>query len=283
MFRKLITIWVLYKWLLSVAIAISAVIGYILTGESELYTLLLLFCGVFFQSAAAAALNQYYERNTDALMERTRKRPIPSGKMTTQSAVIAILVALISGTILLSFVNLYTAGLGLFNLVLYVYVYTPLKYKTHLAIIPGGFVGAIPPLMGWIAAANQHHWYPIVFYATFMFFWQIPHFLLLNYKYAGDYQKAGISTLYTSVSHNVFGLIFFVWFCGTLIISQMFPLVGLIRGITPMLTLLIINIAVFAVFGYLVFGNEGKKIAFGQMLLYGYLLFQMAIIAFSQV
>lgn len=282
MLRKIKHILKLYKWLLSFAIACSSVVGYSLFGLIVISNVFIILTGVFFQSAAASALNQYYERQSDKLMHRTKNRPIPSGKLSEKEAIIAIIISLIIGTTLLAYLSVIAAILGIFNLLLYVYVYTPLKYKSHLAIIPGGMVGAIPPLMGWFSGGDDTLSAPIVFYAVFMFFWQIPHFMLLNLKHIDDYNKAGITTLGNSVSDRNFGRIFLLWCCGTIGISLMFPLVGIVTGAIGTFFLLLVNVITIVALSLFVFKTHFKKhITQANIIVHSYLLINIVLIAFN--
>jgi len=273
----------LCKSILSIAIAFSAIVGFAISQTLYFQSVLLLFVGVFFLSAGASALNQYLERKTDALMQRTASRPIPSGFIKPKQALIAIVICIVLGTIVLSFLSFYSVLLGLLNIVLYAFVYTPLKYKSNLATIPGGLVGAIPSLMGWFAAGEQTFSVGILFFATFMFLWQIPHFLILNLKYSDDYKKAGISTLVGDFSQDKMKMIFFLWASCAIIVSFLFPVVGIVTGPIQMYILLGLNIAVLVMFSYLVFYRNGERIVKGNIFMHSYLLVQFLLIVFGRI
>ncbi len=138
---------------MSTAIAFSALAGYIIYKHSLDLRAFSVFLGVLFLAGAATALNQYQERVLDALMTRTLDRPLPSKQMTPQSAVIiAILLGLTGSAVLYFLTTPITAVLGLFNIVWYNAVYTPLKRRTSFVVLIGAVTGAIPPIMGWTAA-----------------------------------------------------------------------------------------------------------------------------------
>jgi len=142
-----------------------------------------------------ATLNQYWEYRTDALMDRTASRPIPTGKVSRNEALIFGLVQCIIAEIyLLAAVNALTAFLGLLVIVGYILVYTPLKIRTSVSTALGAIPGALPPLMGWTAAANE---ITIGAWALFaiQFLWQFPHFLSIAWMYREQYAKAGILML----------------------------------------------------------------------------------------
>ena len=142
-----------------------------------------------------ATLNQYWERNIDKLMERTSTRPLPTSKVTpTESLVFGIVQCSIAEIYLFLFVNPLTAILGLVVIVGYVLVYTPLKTRTSISTAIGAIPGALPPLMGWTAAAND---ITLAAWALFamQFLWQFPHFMAIAWMYREEYAKAGILML----------------------------------------------------------------------------------------
>jgi protoheme IX farnesyltransferase len=142
-----------------------------------------------------ATLNQYLERDTDLLMKRTAIRPLPSGKLSSaQALVFGILLCFAAEIYLAVFVNFLTAILGLTVIVGYVLLYTPLKTRTTLSTLIGAFPGAMPPLMGWTAAANEVSLGAWALFWT-LFLWQFPHFLAIAWMYRAEYKRAGILML----------------------------------------------------------------------------------------
>jgi len=155
---------------------------------NSLIAILLLALGV-------ATLNQVWEHSTDSLMDRTSIRPIPTGRVTTTEALIFGLIQCTFAEIYLFFaVNPLTAFLGLIVIVGYVLVYTPLKTRTSASTAIGAIPGALPPLMGWTAAANEISIVAWALFAT-QFLWQFPHFLAIAWMYRDQYAKAGILML----------------------------------------------------------------------------------------
>lgn len=141
---------------------------------------------------SANALNMAIEHDVDALMSRTKDRPLPAGRMKVQTAVIIGAVLGLSGTAVLAlFTNMLTTGLGVLALFIYVALYTPLKRKTTFALLIGAVPGAMPPLMGWTAASNQIDEPALVIFGI-MLIWQIPHFLAISLFRKEDYARAGI-------------------------------------------------------------------------------------------
>ena len=142
-----------------------------------------------------ATLNQYWERETDLLMERTAKRPLPGKRLVPMEALVfGILLCLSAEVYLLLAVNVLTAGLGLVVIVGYVLVYTPLKTRTSASTAIGALPGALPPLMGWTAAANDITLGAWALFAM-QFLWQFPHFFAIAWMYREEYAKAGILML----------------------------------------------------------------------------------------
>ena len=151
--------------------------------------------GIVLLAFGVATLNQFIERRTDALMERTARRPIPTNKVSPAEALIFGLILTVSAEIYLAFlVNPLTAILGLVVIVGYVLLYTPLKTKTSASTAIGAIPGAMPPLMGWTASANEITLGAWVLFAM-LFLWQFPHFLAIAWMYKEQYRKAGILML----------------------------------------------------------------------------------------
>jgi protoheme IX farnesyltransferase len=143
-------------------------------------------------ASGAAALNQYLERDLDALMERTKDRPLPSGRVQPPTALLFGGMAAIAGLLYLAATtNLLTSLLGALTLVLYLFIYTPLKRLTTLNTIVGAVPGALPPLLGWAAARGEITTAGWALFAL-QFFWQLPHFLAISWLYRQDYARAGL-------------------------------------------------------------------------------------------
>jgi protoheme IX farnesyltransferase len=156
-----------------------------------LHTLL----GTALLAGGSAALNQWYEREQDALMRRTQRRPIPSGRVSTRAALAFSLAISVAGFVELSLgVNILAALLGLFTLASYVFVYTPLKRLSPLCTAIGAIPGAMPPLIGYAAASGRLNFEAGILYAI-LFLWQFPHFYAIAWMYREDYARAGIRML----------------------------------------------------------------------------------------
>jgi heme o synthase len=151
--------------------------------------------GTALVAGGAAAFNQVWERETDALMYRTRNRPVPGGRLGAGEGVWFASVLSIAGLLdLASAVNLLSAGVAALTLVTYVVVYTPLKRRTSLSTLVGAIPGALPPVIGWAAASGEVTMPALVLFGI-VFFWQMPHFLAIAWLYRDEYAAAGIPLL----------------------------------------------------------------------------------------
>jgi len=242
----------LTKWKLSLAVAFSAVTGYLIFDGGSAGGLLPVAAGVFLLSAGAASLNQFSERKSDALMERTAGRPLPSGRMTPRRAVLAAVILLLSGSGLLGISGHMPFVLGLANVLLYNVIYTGLKKVTSLAIIPGALVGAVPPLIGYTAASGGVADTAILLFALFMFLWQIPHFWLLLVRYGSRYEKAGIRTIYGSMSTTQINRLVLLWITGSSVLLWLLTGTLLTFGVPVAVLLLVLNIAFIAAFSRII-------------------------------
>jgi len=146
-------------------------------------------------ASGAAALNQVFEVELDARMRRTRNRPLPGRRMTLDEGLIIGITCSVGGTLWLSFAtNLYAGMLSALTIVVYVFVYTPLKRVTTLNTIVGAIPGALPPVIGWTAARGQPSFESWILFAI-LFLWQMPHFLSISWLYREDYKQAGFVML----------------------------------------------------------------------------------------
>lgn len=178
---------------ITLMVTLTAGLGFLLADGAPFSVLLLIhtLLGTALVSAGASVLNQFLERDVDALMERTAQRPLPAGRMDAESALVFGSLLAVSGLVELAVaVNVLTALLGAVALVGYVFVYTPLKRITSLATVVGAVPGAIPPMMGWTAVTAEIDLAAWVLFAI-LFFWQMPHFLAIAWLCREDYARGG--------------------------------------------------------------------------------------------
>ena len=210
----------LTKFRLSAAVTLSAVFAFVLAGGGNASLLGLSTLAVLLLALGVSALNQYQEHESDGRMARTKRRPIPSGRI-TPAAALAISVTLIAAATLLVYRELGDTGLLLFLFVPLWYngVYTPLKRHSAFAVVPGGLLGVIPPAIGWLAAGRSLAEPEFLALGLLFFVWQVPHFWLLAAKYHDDYRAAGFPTAVEYFGPVGFRRVVFVWwmltiFCG---------------------------------------------------------------------
>ena len=221
----------LTKIRITIFVTLTMLFGFI-SASGELNTSAILpTLGILFLACGSAVINHFQERKTDALMSRTKNRPIPSGRISPTDAMIIAVILLSSGSLMLYFgAGLIALGLGLLNLVWYNGIYTPLKKVNPLAIIPGSLVGAIPPAVGWVAGGGSLADPQIWIIASFFFIWQIPHFWLLLLVLDKDYQKAGFPTLTQIFNPDQLARITFTWIAATVVTCLMIPFFGKLQS-----------------------------------------------------
>jgi heme o synthase len=241
--------------------------------------------GIFLLACASSALNHWQERATDALMDRTRFRPIPSGKIEPSAVLILAVLLLVSGSaVLIATTNLTTLLIGLATFVWYNGLYTPLKKKSAVAIIPGALVGALPPIAGWTAAGGDVLDYRIMIVAVYMFVWQIPHFWLLLLLYGEDYQKGGFPVLSKVFSGDQLKRITFSWLIATVLIALLVPMFLYMYNFFTMPLIIIISLGMAAVsFRFLYSSLERKNIRASFLAINFYTLLLISILSIDKL
>jgi protoheme IX farnesyltransferase len=180
---------------LSLSVVFSSVAGYLLAVETiNYFTLFLLALGGFFMVGASNAFNQIIEIDTDAIMKRTQNRPLPTGRMSVNVALATAVLFTILGIAILYSINPKSALFGAISIFLYTCVYTPLKAVTPLTVFVGAIPGAIPFMLGWVAATNNFG-IEASFLFMIQFFWQFPHFWAIGWLQFEEYKKAGFNML----------------------------------------------------------------------------------------
>lgn len=211
---------------LNIMVVFSSVIGYLLAPNVVAYNwlmILLLFIGGFLVTGSANAINQVTERETDALMKRTASRPIAAGRMSVGEGWAFAIITGVAGVLILGyFFNWLSAGLALFSLFLYAFIYTPLKKVAAIAVLVGAFPGALPLLIGWAAGNDAlfdrgNGWKDYGGWVLFLlqFLWQFPHFWAIAWLAHNDYSRAGFKLLphkagptkYTALQTVVYALL----------------------------------------------------------------------------
>lgn len=180
---------------LSLSVVFSSLAGYLLAvDEIQISTLILLAIGGYLMVGASNAFNQIIEKDTDALMKRTMNRPLPAGRMHVSTAMVIAVFFTILGLAILYSINPKSALFGAISIFLYTSVYTPLKSITPLAVFVGAIPGAIPFMLGWVAATNDFSIEPGMLFLI-QFFWQFPHFWAIAWLQYDEYKKAGYNLM----------------------------------------------------------------------------------------
>ena len=216
----------LTKFGLSISVVFSAIAGYLLAVETiHIPTLLLLAVGGYFMVGASNVFNQVIEKDTDKLMKRTQNRPMPTGRMSVATAMTIGIVFAVLGIAILYTINPKTAMFGAISIFLYVSVYTPLKPITPFAVFTGAIPGAIPFMLGWVAATGKFAIEPGILFLI-QFFWQFPHFWAIGWLQYDEYKKAGFNMLPTGEKNkkaSIQILLYTVW----MILVSIFPVTKL--------------------------------------------------------
>ncbi|WP_181954041.1 heme o synthase [Flavobacterium cellulosilyticum] len=237
---------------LAISVVFSSIAGFLLgvTDFQALHWILLLKLAVggYCMVGASNAYNQVIEKDLDALMDRTKNRPVPAGKMSPNVALIIASILTIIGLVLLYTINPKTAMFGAISIFLYTSVYTPLKTMTSLSVFVGAFPGAIPFMLGWVAATGN---FGIEAGTLFLiqFFWQFPHFWAIGWFLFEDYEKAGFFMLPTGKKDKGTALqiiLYTVW----LIIASLLPALGYTGQlfITPIAAVLVFLLGIWMLF-----------------------------------
>ncbi len=237
---------------LAVSVLFSSIAGYLLGFDQDhpfqWWVLGFLCVGGYCMVGASNAFNQVIEKDIDSLMDRTKNRPVPSGRMSPRLALFVASLLTIIGLGLLYAINPKTAMFGAISIFLYTSVYTPLKTVTPLSVFVGAFPGAIPFMLGWVAASGE---FGIEAGTLFLiqFFWQFPHFWAIGWFLYDDYEKAGIFMLPTGKRDNGTALqiiLYTVW----LIVASLIPMIGYTGQLflSPIAAILVFLLGVWMLF-----------------------------------
>lgn len=240
------------KMRLSVSVVFSSVAGFLLGIPKgvpvDFYTLFLLCVGGYCMVGASNVYNQIIERDLDALMDRTKNRPIPAGRMGVTSAFVLASVLTVLGIVVLYIINPQTAMFGAISIFMYVSLYTPLKTRTPLAVFVGAFPGAIPFMLGWVAATNDFGIEPGTLFMI-QFFWQFPHFWAIGWFLFDDYKKGGFFMLPNGKRDKgtaIQVILYTVW----TVLASLIPAIGVTGAlyITPISAVLIAGLGIWLIY-----------------------------------
>lgn len=264
----------LTKFRISLFSSITTSVGYILATRALSFNILVPTFGILLLAFGSATLNHYQERYTDLLMERTKGRPIPSGRISARAVLgLSILFIFLGSAVLYFGTNLTAFLLGLLALFWYNGVYTNLKRVTAFAVVPGSIIGAIPSAVGWTAGGGglfEPQIWPIMF---FFFIWQVPHFWLLLMVFGKQYECAGLPSLTKLFSSEQIKRLIFIWIMATAVACVMMPFFGIVR-------MTLVNVALYLVTVWLVYQSSKMFRTGADKFSFGYAFREINIYAF---
>lgn len=242
---------------LSISVVFSSIAGYFLgildISTFSWTTLLMLSLGGYCMVGASNAFNQIIERDLDALMERTKNRPIAAGRMSVNTAFILATVLTLIGLIILYLINPKTAMFGAISIFLYTSVYTPLKTLTPLSVFVGAIPGAIPFMLGWVAATDDFSLEAGTLFLI-QFFWQFPHFWAIGWFLYDDYKKAGFFMLPTGEKDKGTALqiiLYTIWLIIASLLPAIFPYIGIVGSrlyLTPVSAIVVFLLGIWMLY-----------------------------------
>lgn len=261
----------LTKMKLSFLVVFSAAMAFIMGsgGDVNWSKFLLLVAGGFLVTGAANAFNQVIEKDLDKLMDRTRNRPLADGRMGVVEALIVSSIFAVSGlAILFTFMNTASGILGLIAIISYTIIYTPLKRITPFAVFVGAFPGAIPPLLGWVAATNSFGTEAWVLFSI-QFIWQFPHFWAIAWVLDDDYKKAGFELLPSKGGRDKSSAFQTFIYAFSLIPVGIIPYFFELSGVLSMIVLVVAGIY-FTILAWKLYQNcsmeAARKLMFGSFI-----------------
>lgn len=260
----------LLKFRLSFLVAFSCGFGYVLAStQVNWLSLIMLFLGGFLLSGASVIINQVIEKDLDKLMTRTMNRPLPTHRVTVQEAITFGLICMLAGVwILLIYTNVLTTWLSVLSMILYGFVYTPLKRVGPIAVFVGAIPGALPPLLGWTASTGTITYEAMIIFGI-QFIWQFPHFWAIAWVADDDYKKAGFKLLPSSGQKDLNTAIQIMIYTMFLIPLGLLPATFGITGVNSAIVATICGVIFFAMTFSLMKSGDRKsalKIMFGSFL-----------------
>ena len=223
----------LIKFRLSFLVTFSSVVGFLLSSNYiNYFSLFILIISGFFITGSSIINNQIIEKDSDKLMNRTKNRPLPTNKISSRNALFISLALCITGLILMVlFLNKLTALLSFFSLIIYTFLYTPLKKVGPIAVFVGAIPGALPPLIGWAASTNDISLEALIIFSI-QFIWQFPHFWAIAWVSDDDYKRAGFKLLPNNGKKNFSNAVNIMTYTMFLIPLGLLPTIFGITGLT---------------------------------------------------
>ena len=267
----------LSKLNISISVSLSGIVGYVLYAQHFTLEMIIPILGIFFLSSGSSALNHYQERAYDPHMNRTGNRPIPKGIITPERALMVAMILLISGALCLAFHSMNALLLGLMAIFWYNLIYTYLKRVTAFAVVPGALIGAIPPMIGWVAAGGSILAFENLTLAFFFFIGQIPHFWLIILKFGTEYEAAGFKSLSQLLNENQIKRLTFTWIASVAVSALLFPLSGIMDSLILSIVLMLSSFLLIVGFLDLIY-HQMKPFRFGKAFFYLNLYFLLVML-----
>lgn len=243
----------LSKLKIMIPVSLTGFTGYFLFNPVLSFTIILVTTGILLLAISASILNQIQEVDLDRKMNRTQNRPIPSRKIDLKEAFILFMISFIAGMLVIYYSgNLKAMIIGLITIFWYNGIYTYSKRLTAFAVVPGAVTGALPPLIGWVAAGGGEWDKPIIFLEFLLFTGQIPHFWLLILKYGEEYKEAGVPSLTAIFSHAQINRLTFTWVVFSTVAALFLCYFEIIRSLPVTLVLIIASAVLILLFSELV-------------------------------
>jgi len=250
----------LSKLKIMIPVSLTGFTGYFIFDPHLSLNIVLISLGVLLMAVSASVLNQIQEVKLDGLMNRTINRPIPAGKISSQRALLFFLINFSTGLAIIFIAgNLKAASIGIITLLWYNGIYTYSKRITAFAVIPGAVTGALPPLIGWVAAGGGIWDKPVIFVEFLFFTGQIPHFWLLIVKYGDEYKKAGIPSLTDIFNITQINRLTFTWVIFSIVAALFLCYFEILGNITVILILLLASAFMIWQFADLIRFEMNKK------------------------
>lgn len=242
----------LNKVRITLIVALTTLAGYVLANKHIDENVILPMLGIYILACGSAALNHYQDRDKDKLMERTKNRPLPSGRISVKMVILIGAAEIIVGTYIIYIgSNWEAAALGFMAFIWYNGIYTPLKRVTAFAVIPGSVIGSIPPAVGWVVGGGDFLDIGLLVLAVFFFISQVPHFWLLMLKYGKEYEVAGFPSITSVLTPLQIKRAIFIWTVSTAIIGTLLVLSGLLTTIIFKVMVFIAAVWLIALFSKL--------------------------------
>jgi protoheme IX farnesyltransferase len=275
----------LSKLKVMIPVSFTGFTGYFIFDPHISLRIIMVTLGILLLAISASVLNQLQEVDIDRKMERTHDRPLPSGKIKAPNALAFFFFNLLCGIIILYKAgNILTVTIGLLTIVWYNGVYTYSKRITAFAVVPGAVTGALPPLMGWVAAGGGVWDKPIIFLEFLFFAGQIPHFWILILKYGEEYQKAGIPSLTMIMSRQQINRLTFTWVVTSVLAALFLCYFEIIR--TELISGILLIASAYLIWQFsrlLRLSGEMRNYNRYSMLLYSYFFLMMVLLISDRI